>query len=149
MQLKVIFQVCLVIGTIVLLPSCGKKRIDYLVQGDFNYINATADTIQVLIRGGFNRASANYIVAPSDTLQIHVTGDTHEAYTQPSGYKPGISADTTTLIFRDTLCYSEDHFQGQILHNIHTHTSMRKGDRYYVFYYVIDSTLENLATRCN
>jgi hypothetical protein len=129
--------------------SCGKTRKSYVVKGEFRYYNKMDDTIQVLLYHGLNTVFQSIYVSPHDSLVLHTDGEDYKTVADPMGYRPGISADTTTIVFNDTLCYSEYHHNGPILHNISSYTYEKRGERDYVFFYDIDTSLLSLAVRCN
>jgi hypothetical protein len=148
MQQKTIWKHFLIFGFSGCFFSCGKTITEYVVKGEFYYINITNQVVKVRIVDGFDKALSNYSILPNDSLILTTSGDTHSKTSDPSGYKPGISGDTTTLIFKDSLCYSEYHFTGPILQNIDSYSYQKRGDRDYVFFFKIDTSLLNKTTRC-
>lgn len=138
-----------ILFTIALLAaSCGKTRIDYSNKGEFRYYNRTAGPIAITIRHGIERGPFEYhTIAVGDSL-ILLTNTIGPKVADPTKYTPGITADTTTIEFNDTLCYSEYDYHGPVLHNISTHTFKKRGDADYIFYFTIDSSLQNKAKKC-
>jgi hypothetical protein len=107
------------------------------------------DSVKIKIFGRINGAILDeFIVAPKDSIILTTDGDTHEKVAYPEYYLPAISGDTTKIVFDDTLCYVEYNRKGAILQNIKSYTYTKRGDRDYVFYFTIDSTLLKLATKC-
>lgn len=148
MQQKAIYQLCLVIGISLLATSCLKKRTDYVLEGEFRYVNQLADTVQVRIRNGYYKDFDAYTILPHSVLSLKTSSEYSRQKAEPEAYRPAIGGDTTTFIFNDTLCYSEYHYSGNNLHNIARYTYDRHGDRDYLFYFIIDSALVKQARRC-
>ncbi|MBZ0099538.1 MAG: hypothetical protein K8F30_10655 [Taibaiella sp.] len=129
--------------------SCGKTRRSYKVSGEFRYYNRLDDTIRVVIKLGLNKAFESYIVPAGDSVVITTVGETDlEGPVDPKGYAPGILADTTSVIFNDTLCYNEYHKSGTMLHDIDSYTYLKRGDKDYLFFFNIDSNLYRMAGAC-
>lgn len=136
-------------GINLLLPSCSKKSVEYRVKGEFRYGNNTSREVRIIIRGAMNGAPfREYSVSAGDTLTLFTEGETHQQTASPQEYRPAISGDTTTVIWDDTLCYSEYNHTGPTLQNINAYTAQRRGDRDYLFYYSIGNNLLNAATKC-
>ncbi len=148
MQAKAIYRLCIIIGISAIVHSCGKKRVDYTLKGEFRYFNNLADTVHVKIRNGYFKAMDSYVILPYTALVLNTSGDYHQKKAGPDIYRPAIGGDTTTLYFNDTLCYSEYFYGGNTLHNIESYTYDGRGDRDYVFYFTIDSALVKRAGRC-
>lgn len=150
MQQNQIWMPFLTIGiSSLLIASCGKTITDYRVKGEFRYINYLNDTVTIKIYGRINGATFDeFKIAPKDSVMLTTDGETIEKTASPENYLPAISGDTTKLVFDDTLCYVEYNRKGAILQNIKSYTYTKRGDRDYVFYYSIDSSLLKLATKC-
>lgn len=128
--------------------SCRTIK-SYAVRGEFRYYNRIDDTIRVYLKQGLNKAFEYHIVPGKDSLVLFTTGETDmEKPADPKGYLPAICSDTTTIRFNDSLCYSEYNKTGSLLHNISSYSYYRKGDRDYLFYFNIDSTLLKRANKC-
>jgi hypothetical protein len=137
----------LLILFITALVSCGKTYRHYEAKGEFRYYNRLESPIQVEIRQGAIQQYGLYDVRSGDSLVLFTSGETLEMTLQPSGYIPGVLSDTTTVRVFDSLCYTENR-KGTFLHNINSYRSYKRGDRDYVFYLDIDSTLAKQAMRC-
>lgn len=135
-------------GINLLLSSCGKTTVEYRVKGEFRYSNGTTRTARIIVRGTMEGAPLKeYQLPPGDTLTLYTEGETHKQTAAPQNYRPAVSGDTTTLVWSDTLCYSEYGHNGPVLQNINAYTAQKRGDRDYVFYYPIDNLLPS-ATPC-
>jgi hypothetical protein len=128
------------------LVSC-RTRVDHSMKGEFRYYNRTSNTIDVSLKGGIIKAFDAYTIASGDSFVLF-TSDIGPEVVDPKDYRPGILADTTTIMFNDTLCYSEYDKAGNILHNIDRYTYVKKGNNYYIFFFSIDSNLFKLAKSC-
>lgn len=132
-----------------LIASCGKTTTDYRVKGEFNYTNNLDKAVRIYIIGNGNNENIDSIfLPPKGQIKLTTDGDTYEKTASPENYLPAISGDTTKIVFDDTLCYVEYNRKGAILQNIKSYTYTKRGDRDYVFYYSIDSSLLKLATKC-
>ena len=149
MDLKSTWKLFLTIAFSIMMISCHKPEKEYLVIGEFRYLNATDEIVSIKIVYGFNQVLPFYSILPHDTLIITTSGETGSKLADPLDYRPGISGDTTTIVFRDTLCYREYHQAGPILQNIKSYSWQKRSDRDYVFFFKIDSSLLNKATKCN
>jgi hypothetical protein len=134
-----------------LLLGC-KGKVDYVLRADFNYINGTADPVRISLKGGVinsNKTDTIFYLPSGDTLTIRRDGETADKNVDVSDFRwSALVADTTKVIFKDTLCYKESNFSGPILQNAGSHTYEKKAWNYFVFYYTIDNTLLNMATKC-
>jgi hypothetical protein len=148
MQAKAMYRLCIIIGISIIAYSCSKKRVEYILKGEFRYTNNLADTVHVKIRNGYFKAMDVYEILPYTALVLNTSGDYHQKKAEPDVYRPAIGGDTTTLYFNDTLCYSEYFYSGNTLHNIGSYAYDRRGDRDYVFYFTIDSALVKRAVKC-
>lgn len=149
MQPKVTYRLYLIFGISLIAFSCIKKRIDYTLEGEFRYINNLPDTVRVRIRNGLYKTTDAYTILPYTVLTLNTSGDYNRKTAEPKAYRPAIGGDTTTLYFSDTLCYSEYHDSGNTLQNIESYSYDRRGDRDYLFYFTIDSTLVKRAGKCH
>lgn len=128
--------------------SCSTRK-HYAVKGEFRYLNALQQPVTIRLHQGMNQRYATYNIQPGETVAISTMGDTYlNEPADPQSYVPALIADTTVLQLNDTLCYTEYKGSGQILHNINSYTHERRGDKDYIFYFTIDSTINNLGTKC-
>lgn len=149
MQQRLIWMLFTISGINLLLPSCGKKSVEYRVKGEFRYGNNTSREIRIVIRGAMNGAPLReYSLPAGDTLTLFTDGETHSKTASPQDYRPAISGDTTTVLWDDTLCYSEYNHTGPLLQHIDAYTAQRRGDRDYLFYYIIGNDLLGAAVKC-
>jgi hypothetical protein len=136
------------LSAILLMISCGKQHTSYVVKGEFRYYNLLTETVDIYIKDGYNGVVDSYEVKPNDSLVLFTSGESDRTVAEAKGYRPAISGDTTRLIFNDSLCYEEHHFEGQVIQNIASYNSLKRGDRDYLFFFNIDSSLLKLAAKC-
>ena len=128
MQWKTICRLLLISGMSATLVSCGKTITDYAVWGEFHYINKTPLSITIKVKGAINGAtSVQHIILPNDSIVLKTSGITTQKTATPNGYLPPLTADSLTVIFKDTLCYKEYDKSGPILQNIDSYTYQKKG----------------------
>lgn len=152
MQQKTIYKLFLIFGISILYSflfiSCGRTTIDYLVIGEFYYINKTGGDVDIY-RLPSERATTveHYLIKNNDSLYYSYTTEGSKNMS-PNDFAPGLQADSLTIVFFDTLCITYSNREGYFF-DLNNYENQKVKDNHYIFRFTFTPEIVAMAQPCD